>query len=170
VTAWQPPKLIFARGRSPTGVHGPAPADSMVTYNYLLNMTIFALRIVTMNLRFPVVCVALLSLTSTVLATEPAGYEQQVLPFFKTYCLHCHDDKQQKGKFRLDTLARDFTDQTIAQRWGEVVFRLNAGEMPPKKEAAAKCSPVILLSRITGIAIALRKLVLPQCQSRCRHE
>jgi hypothetical protein len=93
-----------------------------------------------MNLRFPFVCLTLLSLTSTALATEPAAYERQVLPFFKTYCLRCHDDKQQKGKFRLDTLARDFADQTIAQRWGEVVFRLNAGEMPPKKEPQPKAA------------------------------
>ena len=91
-----------------------------------------------MNLRLFFVCLTFLSLTTTALATEPAGYEKQVLPFFKTYCLRCHDDKQQKGKFRLDTLQRDFANQTIAQRWGEVVFRLNAGEMPPKKEAQPK--------------------------------
>jgi hypothetical protein len=93
-----------------------------------------------MPLRSAFVCLSLLSLTSTALAGELKGYEQQVLPFFKTYCLRCHDDKQQKGKFRLDTLARDFTNQTIAQRWGEVVFRLNAGEMPPKKEPQPKAT------------------------------
>ena len=106
----------------------------MVTYNYLLSMTIFALRTVAMNLRLPFVCLTLLSLASPALAAEPTGYAQQVLPFFQTYCLRCHDAKQQKGEFRLDLLARDFTNQAIAQRWGEVVFRLNAGEMPPKKE------------------------------------
>ena len=93
-----------------------------------------------MNLRLLFVSLALLALTSTALAGEPTAYEQQVLPFFKTYCLRCHDDKQQKGKFRLDTLALDFTNQTIAQRWGEVVFRLNAGEMPPKKEPQPKAA------------------------------
>ncbi len=93
-----------------------------------------------MNLRLPFVSMTLLSLTSTALATEPAGYEGQVLPFFKNYCLRCHDDKQQKGKFRLDTLPRDFTTQAIAQQWGEVVFRLNAGEMPPKKEPQPKAA------------------------------
>ena len=61
-----------------------------------------------------------------------------VQPFFKTYCLRCHDEKKQKGEFRLDTLPRDFTDQAIAQRWGEVVFRMNSGEMPPKKEPQPK--------------------------------
>jgi hypothetical protein len=71
-------------------------------------------------------------------AAEPADFAKQVQPFFEKYCLRCHNDKQQKGKFRLDTLPREFTDQGIAQRWGEVVFRLNAGEMPPRKEPQPK--------------------------------
>jgi len=77
-------------------------------------------------------------MTSSAFAETPTGYDQQVLPFFKTYCLRCHDDKLQKGEFRLDSLSRDFADQAIAQRWAEVVFRLNSGEMPPKKEAQPK--------------------------------
>ena len=72
------------------------------------------------------------------LAAEPVGYEQQVEPFFKTYCLRCHDAQKQEGEFRLDTLPRDFADQAKAQRWGEVVFRMNSGEMPPKKEPQPK--------------------------------
>src|SRR5471030_2418412 len=68
----------------------------------------------------------------------PAAFDATVQPFFKTYCLRCHDDKLHKGDFRLDTLSRDFTNQPVAQRWGEVLFRLNAGEMPPKKEPQPK--------------------------------
>ena len=60
------------------------------------------------------------------------------LPFFKSHCLRCHDDKQQKGEFRLDTLARDFGTQQTAERWAEVLFRINSGEMPPKKELQPK--------------------------------
>jgi len=67
-------------------------------------------------------------------AAEPAAFEEHVLPFFKTYCLRCHNEQDQKGEFRLDTLARDFGSEPIAQRWGEVVFRINTGEMPPDKE------------------------------------
>lgn len=67
-------------------------------------------------------------------ADAPAGFAQELQPFLNTYCLHCHNDKKQEGEFRLDKLATDFTDQTSAQRWAEVIFRLNAGEMPPKKE------------------------------------
>lgn len=69
---------------------------------------------------------------------EPASFEKQVAPFFKTYCSRCHDEKVQKGQFRLDALSRDFSSQAIAQRWGEVVFRINSGEMPPKKEPQPK--------------------------------
>ena len=39
-----------------------------------------------------------------------------------------------KGNFRLDTLEVDFTNPIIAQKWDEVVFRINAGEMPPEDE------------------------------------
>ncbi len=55
--------------------------------------------------------------------------------FFDKYCLRCHDAKTQKAKFRLDTLALDFASPQVAQKWSEVVFRINAGEMPPPKEA-----------------------------------
>ena len=65
------------------------------------------------------------------------GYEA-VAPFFKAHCLRCHDDKQQKGEFRLDTLPRDFGSEQVAQRWAEVLFRINSGEMPPKKEPQPK--------------------------------
>ena len=77
---------------------------------------------------------------------QAAGFDQAVQPFFKTYCLRCHNNKQQKGEFRLDTLSRDFTDAKAAQHWEEVIFRMNAGEMPPKAEpkpTAAELSKVI---------------------------
>src|SRR4051794_20302623 len=69
---------------------------------------------------------------------ESEAFDTAVQPFFKTYCLRCHNDKVYKGKFRLDTLSRDFSNQSVAQRWGELLFRINAGEMPPKKELQPK--------------------------------
>lgn len=71
-------------------------------------------------------------------ADPPAGFDQAVQPFFQTYCLRCHDAKKQEGEFRLDTLPREFTEELAAQRWAEVVFRMNSGEMPPKKEPQPK--------------------------------
>ncbi len=90
--------------------------------------------------RLFVVAVIALALTNSMsfAADQPARFEQAVLPFFKTYCLRCHDAQKQEGELRLDTLKLDFTDQMHAQRWGEVVFRMNAGEMPPKKEPQPK--------------------------------
>ncbi len=54
--------------------------------------------------------------------------------FFKEHCLQCHDSEKQKGKFRLDNLSTDFTNPLIAEKWSEVRFRVNAGEMPPEEE------------------------------------
>ena len=67
-----------------------------------------------------------------------AGFDQALQPFFQTYCLRCHNAQKQEGKFRLDNLSRDFAEETVAQRWSEVVFRMNAGEMPPEKEPQPK--------------------------------
>ncbi len=67
-----------------------------------------------------------------------AGFELSVQPFFEAHCLRCHNAQKQEGDFRLDTLPRDFTSETTAQRWAEVVFRMNSGEMPPKNEPQPK--------------------------------
>lgn len=96
-------------------------------------------------LRLVATCsLALMSLLLAVQVTANAadgpavGFEQTVQPFFQTYCLRCHNAQKQEGDFRLDTLSRDFADQATAQRWAEVVFRMNSGEMPPKKEPQPK--------------------------------
>ncbi len=76
---------------------------------------------------------------STVRADEVSPtFDKSVQPFFQTYCLRCHNAQKQEGKFRLDTLSKDFADEATAQRWGEVVFRMNSGEMPPQKEPQPK--------------------------------
>jgi hypothetical protein len=77
----------------------------------------------------------------TVLAsflTSGVNAQEDHALFFKSYCLRCHDANKQKGEFRLDSLSTDFSDISVAQRWGEVLFRMNSGEMPPKKEPQPK--------------------------------
>lgn len=59
---------------------------------------------------------------------------EAVQPFFEEHCLGCHGAKKQKGEFRIDQLMRDFTELSTAERWHEVMIRLNAGEMPPEDE------------------------------------
>ena len=61
---------------------------------------------------------------------EPAPVKQ----FFADHCVRCHGAEKQKGDFRLDTLEREFTEQHVAERWAEVLFQMNSGDMPPKKE------------------------------------
>jgi mono/diheme cytochrome c family protein len=54
--------------------------------------------------------------------------------FLKQHCVRCHDAATQEGQFRLDTLERSFTSHLTAERWAEVMTRINAGEMPPEEE------------------------------------
>ena len=63
----------------------------------------------------------------------PADFEHVVGPFLTTHCLRCHGPDQQDGEFRLDTLSRDFTG-SAAGHWGDVMYRISTGEMPPEDE------------------------------------
>ncbi|MFM8804887.1 MAG: DUF1587 domain-containing protein, partial [Planctomycetia bacterium] len=80
----------------------------------------------------------LLTVTLVLLIGLPAGFtagaEADANGFFKKHCIRCHDGKVQEGQFRIDTLARDFASLDAAQRWAEVMTRINAGEMPPEEE------------------------------------
>jgi hypothetical protein len=87
-----------------------------------------------MNHRIPLIGLAAFSFLSVSAAGETVAFERTMQPFLKEHCLRCHDAEKQKGDFRLDTLSRDFTDDSVAQRWAEVMFRISSGEMPPKKE------------------------------------
>ncbi len=54
--------------------------------------------------------------------------------FLANNCLRCHGPKKEKGDLRLDRLSREFKAGVDADRWREVLEKINAGEMPPKKE------------------------------------
>ena len=82
--------------------------------------------------RIPItVCLILLPIT---VLGDDVDSGKGVEAFFTKYCSRCHDAKKHEGEFQLDTLSRDLTDMLVAQRWGEVLFRINSGEMPPKDE------------------------------------
>jgi cytochrome c553 len=55
-----------------------------------------------------------------------------VRAFLANHCLECHGAEKPKGKFRVDQLPGDFTDQAGRDRWLAVLRRVQAGEMPPK--------------------------------------
>jgi hypothetical protein len=86
-------------------------------------------------------------------AAPPDSFETTAAPFLRTYCNRCHDGKIQEGEFRLDMLGSDFTIQAAAERWSEIRFRMNSGEMPPKKEPQPK--PEELAKMVEWISIRL---------------
>jgi len=55
-------------------------------------------------------------------------------PFLENHCFDCHDSTEQKGKLRLDNLKFDPTDAANAKTWIQVLERVEANEMPPKKK------------------------------------
>jgi hypothetical protein len=79
-------------------------------------------------------------------AAAHAASDPAVEKFFADYCNRCHKEDKAKGDFRLDNLARDFGQLHIAERWAEVLFRMNSGEMPPEDEkqpSAAELGKVV---------------------------
>jgi hypothetical protein len=72
--------------------------------------------------------------STTVGAAGPAAFDAATNAFFTTHCVRCHSADKQEGRFRLDTLSRDFSDIQASEKWAEVLSRINAGEMPPEEE------------------------------------
>ena len=74
-------------------------------------------------------------------ASPAAGdedFDKAVRPYLDAHCTRCHGPQKQKGEFRVDTLPRDFASASAAGRWGDVIERINTGEMPPKNEPKPK--------------------------------
>jgi len=69
---------------------------------------------------------------------EESAFLQAVQLFFKEHWTRCHGAEKQKGDFRIDTLEANFADLSTAERCSEVLFRMSAGEMSPKKEQQPK--------------------------------
>ncbi len=61
-------------------------------------------------------------------------FEKITKAFFQSHCLRCHDSEKQKGEFRIDNLSTDSSNPIVAEKWAEIRFRMNAGEMPPPEE------------------------------------
>jgi len=91
--------------------------------------------------------------TATAGETSLPGFEKTATDFLQTHCTRCHDESKQKGKFRLDKLGTDFADPATAEKWSEVLFRINAAEMPPKEE------PQPTAKELGGIAEVLARKI-----------
>ena len=64
----------------------------------------------------------------------PARATEALEGFLDAHCARCHGPKKAKGDLRIDTLSRDFKSGKDAHLWGEIIERINAGEMPPEDE------------------------------------
>jgi hypothetical protein len=86
--------------------------------------------------------------------------ETIVNPFLKSHCFRCHGADKQRGKMRLDTLSLQMNDDTIAQRWQDVLDALNAGDMPPEgaKQPAQEELTQVLAALTDGLKVARRQL------------
>jgi mono/diheme cytochrome c family protein len=62
-----------------------------------------------------------------------AAQDAKVQAYFDAHCMKCHGADTAKGDFRIDTLSRLVGVENTPQ-WLEIMERINAGEMPPKKE------------------------------------
>ncbi len=67
-------------------------------------------------------------------ALKEATTSPVVQDFLSQHCLECHDADSQKGKFRADDLAA-LSPAEAATKWGRILSRVEAGEMPPPKKA-----------------------------------
>ncbi|MCA9213273.1 MAG: DUF1592 domain-containing protein [Planctomycetales bacterium] len=57
-----------------------------------------------------------------------------VKTFLARHCVSCHGPETQEAEMRVDSLGDEFDDRSIAERWTEVLDRLNRGDMPPENE------------------------------------
>lgn len=61
-------------------------------------------------------------------------FSSEISPLLKKHCVRCHGVELQEGNLRVDRLNQDFIKGEDADRWHEVLNRLNVGEMPPEDE------------------------------------
>ncbi|MGZ0166461.1 MAG: DUF1592 domain-containing protein [Planctomycetales bacterium] len=75
-------------------------------------------------------CTVFACLSATTIASAAEPFEA----FLAKHCLRCHGPEKVKRDLRIDQLSRDFKLGADSHLWGEIVERINAGEMPPKDE------------------------------------
>ncbi len=85
-------------------------------------------------------CAATLPLAAGIVFCAAAGTARTAEPeafeaFLNKHCIQCHGPEKEKGDLRIDQLSRDFKLGADSHHWAEVIEQVNAGDMPPKKEA-----------------------------------
>ena len=109
--------------------------------------------------------------------------QESLLPFFEKNCLRCHNEDDQNGDFRIDTLAWSINAGADAENWQDVLDVLNAGDMPPAdEEQPNKKELVEVLATLTqtltdsravladsGAAVPIRRLNKREYINSMRH-
>jgi mono/diheme cytochrome c family protein len=102
----------------------------------------------TMNCRTAVLCLVIAGLAVGVIVVLPLNYNEAappepakapaeasaIRPFLDQHCVDCHGPTTAKAGLRLDKLPAEFADPEKARVWQKVIDRVQAGEMPPKKQ------------------------------------
>ena len=60
-----------------------------------------------------------------------------VPPFFEAHCQKCHGGDKHTGDFQIEGLTDNLADLQNREKWLTVMEQLEAGDMPPMKEARA---------------------------------
>ncbi len=60
--------------------------------------------------------------------------EEPLEVFLQKHCIGCHSDGNEKSDVRIDLLSRDFKSGGDSHRWGEILEKVNSGQMPPKEK------------------------------------
>lgn len=98
--------------------------------------------------------------TTAELRADPAEMDA----FLEQHCVKCHGPDKQKGKLRLDTLAKPPME---LERWKEVLEAIEYGDMPPKEEKRPEAGEVAAFKGIIaggleagggGPAMAVRRM------------
>jgi len=90
-----------------------------------------------------------------------AEYDSKIKPFFKKYCIRCHNLKKTEGDMRLDQVSSKITNSHEAEHWQEVLDVLNASEMPPEKQKQPNVNELadVIDSLTNGLFAARKRLV-----------
>lgn len=89
------------------------------------------------------------------------GFPSDIAPLLAKHCSRCHGDKVREGNLSIRQLDPDFVNGDDADRWHEVLNRLNVGEMPPEDEPQPSAEELRVLtgwltSELKQAAIARR--------------
>ena len=68
---------------------------------------------------------------------KPRAAAGPVPPFFEAHCQKCHGGDKHTGDFQIEGLTDNLADLQNREKWLTVMEQLEAGDMPPMKEARA---------------------------------